>query len=54
MPFSKVRSWFTGYAPDSDGSAPTGRYNAYWGGGPRYREFLSRAERDGYDAIMME
>ena len=48
MPFSQVKSWFTGYAPGGEGAA---RHNAYWGGGPRYRKYLEEVEQDGYKTI---
>ncbi|MEM7098868.1 MAG: NAD(P)/FAD-dependent oxidoreductase [Pseudomonadota bacterium] len=49
MPFSKVRSWFTGYAPDADAGAK--RYNAFWGGGPKYRAYLRQVEEDEYRSL---
>ena len=51
MPFSQVRSWFTGYAPDNF-SKP--RHNAYWGGGPRYRQHLRNVEENAYNTIRMD
>ena len=51
MPFSKVRSWFTGYAPDNFGKS---RHNAYWGGGPKYREQLRRVEADAYSTLSLD
>ncbi len=52
MPFSKVESWFTGYAPDRQGGddRPV-RYNAYWAGAPRYRAHLAEVAADGYPTI---
>ena len=52
MPFSKVKSWFTGYSPNaiSDGSG-TARYNAYWGGAPKYKASLDQAAADNYAEI---
>ena len=53
MPFSKVRSWFTGFNPNAtEGTSPF-RYNAYWGGAPKYRKFLSR-EAEDYAQIAMD
>ncbi len=60
MPFSKIRSWFTGYAPNINGAAQTSskkervRYNAYWGGAPRYRGYLADAVESGYSTLDME
>ena len=48
VPFSQVKSWFSGYAPGGEGAA---RHNAHWGGGPRYRKFLEEVEQDGYKTI---
>ena len=45
MPFSKVSSWFTGFSPSRGGGF---RYNAFWGGGPRYRSYLQQAEESRY------
>lgn len=49
MPFSKVSSWFTGYTP----TGGRFRYNAYWGGAPRYREYLREVEEDNYSTLDM-
>lgn len=58
MPFSQVRSWFTGHAPDingaKQGSADQGRYNAYWGGAPRYRSYLAKVKESDYATLNME
>jgi len=57
MPFSKIRSWFTGYAPNINGAAQTndqgGRYNAYWGGAPKYRSYLEEVRKDQYATLDM-
>ena len=58
MPFSNVKSWFTGYAPNINGAdKPSNqqvRYNAYWGGAPRYRGFLDRVKAEGYSTLKMD
>ncbi len=55
MMFSHVQSWFTGYAPNAEGNSHYKvRYNAYWGGAPRYRQFLQAAADEGYGEIELE
>lgn len=58
MPFSKIRSWFTGYAPNINGAKQTSseaiRYNAYWGGAPKYRGYLEEVQKDQYSTLKME
>ena len=62
MPFSKIRSWFTGYAPNINGAEQSPeqqkteqpRYNAYWGGGPRYRSMLNDVKDGGYNTLDMD
>ena len=52
MPFRKSKSWFTGYNSNVAGhEAGHVRYQAYWGGAPRYRAFLDEAAKDGYRQI---
>ncbi|MEM1231425.1 MAG: NAD(P)/FAD-dependent oxidoreductase [Pseudomonadota bacterium] len=55
MPFSKVESWFTGYAPDraTDPSKPV-RYNAFWAGAPKYRALLSEVAANGYRTLAFD
>ncbi|MEM7689037.1 MAG: NAD(P)/FAD-dependent oxidoreductase [Pseudomonadota bacterium] len=53
MPFNKVQSWFTGYNPNAAKDTSQFRYNAYWGGVPKYRAFLEQAAKDGYALIEM-
>jgi len=46
------RGWFTGYNQNVEGhEAGRVRYQAYFGGAPRYRELLEKAEADGYSRI---
>jgi len=58
MPFSKIRSWFTGFAPNINGakqkSEETIRYNAYWGGAPKYRGYLEEVKKDQYSTLTMD
>ena len=58
MPFSNVKSWFTGYAPNINGSqqepGQSVRYNAFWGGGPRYRGYLADAKDSEYSELVMD
>ena len=55
MPFSQVKSWFTGYAPNIHGSGQEAvRYNAYWGGGPKYNGFLQTAQNESYPDLSMD
>ncbi len=51
MPFSKVRSWFTGYNPNAAAGASDFRYNNYWGGVPKYRKFLQDAADEHYSQV---
>ena len=55
MPFSRVRSWFTGYNPNAsaDEKSPF-RYNAYWGGAPKYKNFLEQARQDNYGGLELD
>lgn len=51
MPFSKIKSWFTGYNSnlhDKDGPM---RYIAYWGGAPRYTKILNSVADENYRHI---
>jgi cation diffusion facilitator CzcD-associated flavoprotein CzcO len=54
MPFRNSKSWFTGYNSNIKGREEGAiRYHAYWGGAPRYREFLAKSEEEGYQDIDM-
>jgi len=54
MPFRKSKSWFTGYNSNVDGhEAGQIRYQAYWGGAPRYRTFLKKSITEAYSKIDM-
>ncbi|MEG9861527.1 MAG: NAD(P)/FAD-dependent oxidoreductase [Parvularculales bacterium] len=55
MPFGKSKGWFTGYNTNIEGREEGKvRYHAYWGGAPRYREFLEAAVAEGYSHITMQ
>ncbi len=48
----RSRGWFTGYNANVAGhEAGKVRYQAYFGGAPRYMEFLRKAAADGYPRI---
>jgi cation diffusion facilitator CzcD-associated flavoprotein CzcO len=48
----RSKGWFTGYNSNVVGhEADKVRYQAYFGGGPRYRAFLEQAEAEGYPRI---
>ena len=48
----RSQGWFTGYNSNVAGhEAGTVRYQAYFGGGPKYAAILAEAARDGYPAI---
>ena len=48
----RSRGWFTGYNANVEGhEAGRVRYPAYFGGAPRYMEFLKKAVADGYPRI---
>ena len=48
------RGWFTGYNSNVEGHAEGKvRYQAYFGGAPRYRATMDRAAAEGYPAIDM-
>ncbi|MGE0622050.1 MAG: flavin-containing monooxygenase [Pseudomonadales bacterium] len=50
----RSRGWFTGYNSNVAGhEAGTVRYQAYFGGGPRYRGILEQAIAEGYPRIDM-
>lgn len=52
MPFRKSKSWFTGYNSNVEGhEAGRIRYQAYWGGGPRYKAFLDQSTEERYQRI---
>jgi cation diffusion facilitator CzcD-associated flavoprotein CzcO len=53
MPFSKVQCWFTGFNPNAKKGASQFRYNAYWGGAPKYRKFLEDGA-ENYAEIAMD
>ncbi|MEM9565708.1 MAG: cyclohexanone monooxygenase, partial [Actinomycetota bacterium] len=52
MLFRRSKGWFTGYnsnvAGHQEGQV---RYQAYFGGAPRYTELIDRAAADGYPAL---
>ncbi len=52
MLFRRSRGWFTGYNSNVEGH-DTGkvRYQAYFGGSPRYSKAISKAAAEGYPAI---
>lgn len=55
MPFRKTKSWFTGYNSNVAGhEAGHVRYQAYWGGAPRYKAFLDKAAEEGYRQIDLD
>ena len=48
----RSRGWFTGYNANVDGhDGGQIRYQAYWGGAPRYAECLEKATAGGYPRI---
>jgi hypothetical protein len=48
------RGWFTGYNSNVEGhSEGQIRYQAYFGGAPRYKTTIERATAEGYPAIEM-
>ncbi len=48
----RSQGWFTGYNSNVAGhEAGTVRYQAYFGGGPRYAGILAEAAREGYPAL---
>jgi hypothetical protein len=50
----RSKGWFTGYNSNVAGhEAGTVRYQAYFGGGPRYRAILAQAVAEGYPRIDM-
>jgi len=53
MPFSKVKSWFTGFNANLHAANAPARYVAYWGGAPRYTKILSKIAESGYPSINM-
>ncbi len=49
----RSQGWFTGYNSNVDGhEAGTMRYQAYFGGGPRYKSIIDQAAADGYPELM--
>jgi hypothetical protein len=54
MLFRRSRGWFTGYNSNVEGhQAGTVRYQAYFGGAPRYATAIDRVVADGYPSIDM-
>ena len=54
MPFRRSKSWFTGYNSNVAGhEAGKPRYQAYWGGAPKYQAFLDQSANEGYRHIKM-
>lgn len=51
MPFSKVKSWFTGFNANIHAADAAPRYIAYWGGAPRYTKILNKVAAEDYPAI---
>jgi cation diffusion facilitator CzcD-associated flavoprotein CzcO len=48
----RSKGWFTGYNENVEGhEAGKVRYQAYFAGAPRYREFLAKAQAEGYPRI---
>ena len=48
----RSKGWFTGYNENVAGhEAGKVRFVAYFAGAPRYREFLAKAEAEGYPRI---
>ncbi|MBL6787170.1 MAG: NAD(P)/FAD-dependent oxidoreductase [PS1 clade bacterium] len=54
MPFSKVKSWFTGYNSNIHTRDAAPRYVAYWGGAPRYTKILNKVSSEGFADIQMD
>ena len=54
MPFSKVKSWFTGFNANVQAADAAPRYIAYWGGAPRYTKILNRVASEGFRDINMD
>jgi len=54
MLFRRSKGWFTGYNSNVEGHHEgTVRYQAYFGGAPRYATVIDRAVAEGYPAIDM-
>ena len=50
----RSQGWFTGYNSNVAGhEAGTVRYQAYFGGGPKYAAFLQEAEQAGYPGLVL-
>jgi len=51
----RSKSWFTGYNPNVEGhdDASRVRYQAYFGGGPKYMKFASEEATKGYPHVTM-
>lgn len=54
MPFSKVKSWFTGFNANVHAADAAPRYIAYWGGAPRYTKILRAKQADNYADIAFD
>jgi len=59
MLFRSAKSWFTGYNSNVQGLAPghhnpNPRHVAYWGGAPKYKAMLKKAEDDDYRDLQMQ
>lgn len=54
MPFSKVKSWFTGYNANLHSADSGPRYIAYWGGAPRYTKILAQAAAADYAKMNLQ
>ncbi|HCD16214.1 MAG TPA: hypothetical protein DEQ83_01085, partial [Rhodobiaceae bacterium] len=54
MPFSKVKSWFTGFNANVQAADAAPRYIAYWGGAPRYTKTLNQVSSEGFRDINMD
>ncbi len=55
MPFAKIKSWFTGYNPNAKAEGTSDfRYNAYWGGAPRYKSTLEKTIANNFDQVDLD
>ena len=51
-PIRRSKSWFTGYNSNVEGREEGKiRYHAYWGGAPRYRQFLEAIAEQNYPGV---
>jgi hypothetical protein len=54
MLFRRSKGWFTGYNSNVEGHQEGKvRYQAYFGGAPKYRELVSREAVEGYPRVDM-